>query len=227
LGAGGWLVLHGLRRGGIGGVALLGAGALCLERGATGHCRLYQSLGGNSASSSAQTNRDLDERGILVTTAYTINKSAEELFKFWRNFDNLPSFMTHLEDVKIIDDKRSHWKAKAPAGWSVEWEAEITEDDPNKAISWKSLEGADIPNRGSVLFTEVPERGTEVKVALQYLPPLGKFGSLIARIFGEEPHHQIKEDLRHFKQLMEAGEIPTNQGPRGSCRMANSNGGRL
>jgi uncharacterized membrane protein len=132
----------------------------------------------------------------------------EEVYGFWRDFANLPRFMRHLESVQVHDDGRSHWVAKAPAGRTVEWDAETTEDRPNELIAWRSLPGADVRNSGSVAFAPAPGgRGTEVRVTLEYDPPLGKLGSKIAMLFREEPGQQVYDDLRHFKQVMETGEI--------------------
>jgi uncharacterized membrane protein len=116
--------------------------------------------------------------------------------------------MRHLESVSVGADGRSHWVAKAPAGRTVEWDAETTEDVPNERIAWRSLEGADVRNQGSVEFAPAPGgRGTEVRVTLEYDPPFGKLGSKIAMLFREEPGQQVYDDLRHFKQVMETGEI--------------------
>lgn len=143
----------------------------------------------------------------------TIDKSPEELYRFWRDFENLPRFMKHLRAVRVLDDKRSHWIADAPAGQSVEWDAEIINEAANELIAWRSLPGADIGNAGSVRFEPAPAgRGTEVKVNLEYDPPAGALGMAFAKLLGEEPAHQVADDLRRFKQLMEAGEIPTTEG---------------
>jgi uncharacterized membrane protein len=132
----------------------------------------------------------------------------EEVYAFWRNFENLPRFMRHLESVTVSGDRRSHWVAKAPAGKSVEWDAEILEDRPNELISWRSLPGADVYNAGTVQFQPASGgRGTEVRVTLEYHPPFGKLGSRIAMLFREEPGQQVYDDLRNFKQVMETGEI--------------------
>lgn len=150
--------------------------------------------------------------GIEVKQQVTINQPAEELFRFWRNFENLPQFMRHLESVSVLDDKRSHWVAKAPLG-NVEWDAEIVEEEPSRRIVWRSAENAEVANAGSVLFLPGPaERGTEVYVVIEYAPPVGVVGATVAKLFGEEPNQQVKEDLLRFKQLMEAGEIATNEG---------------
>lgn len=147
-------------------------------------------------------------RGVRAAAAATISRSPEEVYQFWRRLENLPRFMAHLESVRVTDDRRSHWKAKAPAGAIVEWDAEITEDRPNELIAWRSAEGADVPNFGSVRFTPAPgDRGTEVRVELRYDPPGGVVGATIAKLFGEEPGEQARGDLRRFKQVMETGEV--------------------
>ena len=148
------------------------------------------------------------DRTIRVQRSITINRSPEELYRFWHHFDNLPRFMHHLQSVQSTGEKRSHWKAKAPVGMTVEWDAEIIADRPHELIAWRSLEGAGVDNAGSVHFKSAPGgRGTEVRVELQYIPPGGVIGATIAKLLGEEPGQQVKEDLRRFKQLMEAGEV--------------------
>jgi uncharacterized membrane protein len=136
------------------------------------------------------------------------------VYGYWRNFSNFPQFMRHLKQVDVVDDRRSRWTAKAPAGMSVQWDAEIFEDREGEWIAWRSLPGSQIENRGSVAFTPAPgARGTEVRVRLEYRPPAGRFGRAVAMLFGEEPEQQVREDLRRFKQLMETGEIPLSDGP--------------
>jgi uncharacterized membrane protein len=149
------------------------------------------------------------DKGIVRTKrSLTVNKSPEECYGFWHNFENLPQFMRHLESVTVTGERRSHWKAKAPAGASVEWDAETTEDRPNELIAWRSTADADVYNAGRVRFEPAPGgRGTEVRVELEYKPPLGKLGSKVAMLFREEPGQQVMDDLRHFKQVMETGEI--------------------
>jgi uncharacterized membrane protein len=145
---------------------------------------------------------------IVAVNTCTINRSPEEVYRFWRDFQNLPRFMSHLESVQVIDEKRSHWVARAPLGTSVEWDAEIIEDRPNYAISWRSLEGADVDNTGTVRFDRAPgDRGTEVRVEVEYHPPAGAIGAAVARLFGEAPEAQIKGDLRRLKQVLEIGEV--------------------
>jgi uncharacterized membrane protein len=184
----------------VGGVMALDV--LCAER--------LSADSGARAGRSAGTllGRSSRERAVHVRKAITIGRPAEDLYKFWRDFENLPRFMRHLEAVQVIDERRSHWKAKAPLGRTVEWDAEITEDRPNERLAWRSLEGADVPNYGSVTFEPAPGgRGTTVRVDLHYEPPGGIIGATIAKLFGQEPGQQVQEDLRAFKQLMETGEV--------------------
>ncbi len=153
------------------------------------------------------------QHGVKIEQAVTINREPEELFRFWRDFRNLPHFMDHLESVTALADGRTHWKVKALLGASIEWDALIINEVENELIAWGSDAGAEVPNAGSVRFRPAPgNRGTEVKVSLDYQPPGGRFAAYLAQLFGEEPGQQLREDLRRFKQLMEAGEIPTTRG---------------
>jgi uncharacterized membrane protein len=157
---------------------------------------------------SDQEDQGGDEPGIPVIRVITINKSPEEVYGFWRNFENLPRFMTHLEAVHTYGDRQSHWIARAPGGTTAEWNAEITDDVPNRMIAWRSLEGSEVDNSGVVRFERATGgRGTVVSVELRYNPPAGAIGGLIARLFGEDPGQQIAHDLRHLKQILEVGEI--------------------
>jgi uncharacterized membrane protein len=146
-----------------------------------------------------------------VEESVTINRPLPELYRFWRNFENLPQFMQHLESVAMREEGISHWVAEGPAGVRVEWDARIINEVENKVIGWQSLEGSTISTAGSVNFDEDPH-GTRVTVHLQYNPPGGRLGAAVAKMFGEEPNQTIREDLRRLKQLMEAGEIPTTEG---------------
>jgi uncharacterized membrane protein len=218
---GGALALTGLVRRGPAGVALAAAGGWLLYRSATGRDPLYRALGINTAKTNPGPLASVRHKeGIKVKHSVTVNRPQEELFRFWRNFENLPRLMSHLESVTVLDGGRSHWVAKAPAGRTVEWDAEIHTETVNELISWRSLEGSQIANAGSVRFRPAPGgRGTEVTVTLEYSPPLGHVGATLAGIFGEEPGQQVREDLRRFKQQMEAGEIPTTEGqPSGRGR---------
>lgn len=144
---------------------------------------------------------------IHVVSSITINRPPETIYHFWRDLANLPRFMAHLESV-TVQNGTSTWRAKAPAGMTVEWQAEVTLDRPNQAIAWRSLEGASIPNRGVVRFTPAPGgRGTEVMVELKYDPPGGELTAALAKLFGEEPGQQIAGDLRRLKQVLETGDL--------------------
>jgi len=214
--AGGALVGYGLKRGGMLGAAMSVLGGEMLFRGATGHCHVYDAAGIDTTDGSKQQRSPFGKSafsGIVnVKKSVTINKSPAELYEFWKNFENLPRFMKHLESVSVMDDQRSHWVAKSPVGDSVEWDAEITSEAPNEHIGWKSVEGSDIANSGMVQFRPTVNRGTEVSVDLSYEAPGGKLGSWIAWALGEEPSSQVTEDLRRFKRLMETGEIITVKG---------------
>lgn len=216
---GGLLALYGLTRFSLNGLALAGIGAGLVYQGVTGHSPVYEVMGRNTAEVNRNPNAAVQaSRAIKVKRSITINKSREELYRFWRNFENLPQFMDHLEKVSISSDSRSHWVAKAPAGQTVEWDSEIINEKENELIAWKSLAGSQVPNAGSVEFKEAPGgRGTEVKVEIDYEPPAGQIGALIAKLFGEEPAVQVQEDLRHLKQIMETGEKPTTKG-QSTCR---------
>jgi uncharacterized membrane protein len=149
----------------------------------------------------------------LVSKSLIINRSPEEIYEFWRDFENLPAFMRHLQSVRVMDDGRSHWVASGPAGTSVEWDAEIIEDRPNELIAWRSLEGADVENSGSVRFERAPgNRGTIVRVEIKYKPPGGVIGEWLAKLMGSDPEHQSLEALRCLKQLMETGEVILSDG---------------
>lgn len=204
---GGALVLMGLRQGSLRGalMSLAGSGLV------------YQGANKNSTLQQAQEAIGIGQN-IRVEKTVTINKSPEELYRYWHNFENLPTFMKHLQSVTVRDSKLSHWVASAPLGTSVEWDAQMIKDEPNKLIAWASLEDADIDNSGFVRFRPATGgRGTEVKVVIEYNPPGGAIAQAIAKLFGEEPEQQIGDELNCFKQLMEAGEIATTQGqPQGT-----------
>jgi uncharacterized membrane protein len=152
--------------------------------------------------------------GVRVEQVVTVNRSLDDLYSFWRDFQNFPHFMRHVKQIELIDDIHSRWTAKAPAGMSVQWDAEIVQDREGEWIAWRSLPGSQVEHSGSVRFSPAPgARGTEVRVQMEYVPPAGRFGRVIAMLFGEEPEQQIREDLRRFKQLMETGEIPLSDGP--------------
>jgi len=147
-------------------------------------------------------------QGVHAKASCVVNRAPEEVYSFWRNFENLPRFMRHLESVEDRGDGRSRWVAKGPAGTNVEWEATIIADVPGEVITWRSLEGSDVDNAGAVRFERATgNRGTIVKVNIQYNPPAGVIGAAVAKLFGEEPEQQLDDDLRRLKQVMEVGEV--------------------
>jgi uncharacterized membrane protein len=165
-------------------------------------------LSRNGESAGTGTNQHVTiGKEIEVRRAITIWAPLDQVYQFWRDFENLPRFMQHLESVRVLDDRRSHWVAKAPAGTSVEWDAEMVEDRPNELISWRTVGHADIPNQGTVRFLPAQPGGTEVRVELHYQAPGGRLGALVAKLFGEEPDIQVGSDLRRLKQVMELGEV--------------------
>ena len=205
---GGALALYGVTRGSLGGIALALVGAALVQRGVTGHCSVYSAMGYSTAGQEGLRNSDNvsvpAERGTKLEKSVTINRPAEELYRYWRNFENLPRFMNHLESVSVTGGGRSHWVAKAPAGTKVEWDAEIYNEKQGELIAWRTLEGSQVASAGSVRFEEAPGGGsTLVRVSLKYDPPGGRLGSLVARLFGENPQQQIEEDLARFKDIME------------------------
>jgi uncharacterized membrane protein len=212
--AGGALAILGLLRRSPAGVAAAVAGGVLLYRGATGRCPVYGTLGVSTASEDTGEERYITGvRDVVVERVCTINRDADELYAYWRELENLPRFMHHLQSVTVLDDGRSRWVARAPVGETVEWIAEITDDVENELIAWRSLPNVDVQNEGEVEFAPAPGgRGTEVRVTITYRPPWGIVGSMFAKLFGEEPSQQIEEDLRRFKQLMEAGEVATIEG---------------
>jgi uncharacterized membrane protein len=156
------------------------------------------------------------KNAIFVSKSITIDRPVGEIYRFWRSLENLPRAMSHLESVREHPNGRSHWTAKGPAGRKVEWDAEILVDRENEIISWRSIEGADVPNEGTVRFKDVGNgQRTEVKVSLTYHPPGGALGAAIAKLFGEEPSQQVEEDLRKLKKELEgtaAQKNPANLG---------------
>jgi uncharacterized membrane protein len=158
------------------------------------------------------------EDAMQAKSAVTIKRPVEDVYRYWRDLSNLPSFMIHLASVQPIDNGRSHWTANAPAGRTVEWDAEVVEDKPNQRIAWRSLEGSQVRNSGAVSFTPAPGGGgTEVRVELSYDPPGGALGKVVAKLFGEEPQQQISDDLRRLKQVLETGEVVRSEGsPEGT-----------
>ena len=186
------------------GVALVGLGGSMIAR----------SLKDGDADSSPRSHNGNASvpygHGSRIEKVFTIMRPADELYEYWRDFGNLPSIMSHLERVEVLDDLRSRWSAKGPAGFSAVWEAEIIDDTPGRRIAWRSV-GGSIPNAGSVTFTEAPgDRGTELHVEMEWAPPGGALGKSFAHLFGDDPGLIVETDLRRFKATMEAGYVALN-----------------
>jgi uncharacterized membrane protein len=206
---GGALALLGVRRGGPGGALALLAGMALAGRGITGYCPLAARLGPNPGERHVAKKLGWSS-AAAVTRAVTIAKPPAEVYRFFRDFSNLPTFMRHVERIDVLDEKRSHWVVRAPFGRTVEWDAIVTEDRPDERIAWKSAEGADVRNTGAVEFLRAPgDRGTEVRATIAYEPPAGQAGRIFAKLWGEEPGKQAHDDLRRLKQFLETGEVPT------------------
>lgn len=206
---GGLLIGFSLRRKRLRGL-LVPVGIGLMRRAVTGHCEVNAALGRNSARrrGSAILDRLKQGEGTRIEQAVVISRPRDELFQFWRRFDNLPRFMDHLESVTILDPRRSRWVAKGPLGTRVTWDAEIDYEVPGELISWRSLSGSDLEQTGSVQFTPAAGGGTEVRTVMRYATPAGKVGDALAHVLGEDPARQVADDLRRFKQVMEAGEVP-------------------
>jgi uncharacterized membrane protein len=171
--------------------------------------RLSRAANGNGDAPAAGE----PEPPVQVSAAMTVRRDRDELYALWRDFEGFPDFMAHLEEVRSTGETTSYWKARGPLGMTVEWEAQITEDVPSERIAWRSVAGSKIDNAGTVRFLAAPgDQGTEIHVDMRYSPPAGAVGAVIAKLFGEEPAVQLKDDLRRFKQIVETGEIVRSDG---------------
>ena len=197
---GGALAAYGLKKRSVGGFVLAAAGGALVWRG-------LSARNGHAENVSVPYGK-----GVRVEKAVTVNATPDQLYTFWRNFENLPRFMKNVEAVECHDRMRSHWVVKGPAGLKVDWEAEIINDLPNELIAWRSVDGSKVDNAGSVHFQSANGRGTEVKVVLRYDPPAGLFGATVSKLLGEDPAMNVQEDLRRLKMLVETGEIATTEG---------------
>jgi uncharacterized membrane protein len=174
--------------------------------GVTGHCDIYHTLGFNTAK--RQPKDEPVARDVHVETSVTINRRPEEIYQFWREFENLPRFMKHLESVTKLGPNRSHWVAKGPAGEKEEWDAEIYNEKPHELIAWRSLPGADIVNAGSVRFEPgADSRSTDVKITMNYNIAGGRVTDTLAHLLGHSPEQLIESDLQRLKHLLESSDF--------------------
>ncbi|UFS72115.1 SRPBCC family protein [Geomonas sp. RF6] len=184
------------------GLLMLASGGMFYNRGKSGHCNMYQKMGVNTA-------RDV-QTPIRLEKVVTINRTPQQVYDFWRDLENLPKFMNHLESVQVRGPVISHWKAVGAGGLSVEWDAEIVQDIPGQKISWQSIGEADVANEGTVRFEEAPgNRGTEVHVLISYTPPGGAVGKAAARFLQTVNAVQLEQDLKRLKQILETGVTAT------------------
>lgn len=214
VGGGALLATVGLRTGGFSGLLLSALGGFLVYRGATGYCAINSAIGRDTSGEKTETDV------VEISRSVTINKPREEVYQFWRRLENLPQFMQHLESVTQLDKLRSHWVAKVSTGNAltralptVEWDAEIVEEEENSRLVWRSVPGATVDNSGEVRFVDAPgNRGTEVHATIKYRAPEGIVGEAVVKLLNPAFKQMVKEDIRRFKRLLEAGEIPTIQG---------------
>lgn len=189
------------RRGG--NVISLLTGSYLIFRGGVGYCPVSRWMG----------KKDTQNPAINIKTVMTVNKPREMVYRYWRSLSNLPSFMKHLQQVEVIDERKSHWTARVPGtGKTVEWDAEIVKDEANELIGWQSINGAVIRNAGKVQFFDAPRNGTEVRVIFSYHPPGGGVGTGAAKLLNPVFKGMVEDEIRNFKRVIEAGEIPTTSG---------------
>lgn len=212
------LVVAGLTRGKFSGLLMTLGGSALVYRGWTGHCHCYDALGIDTSEHNSATAVPAGQ-GVKIQKSVIINRSAEELYQFWRKLENLPGIMQHIRRIETEDATTSHWIANAPLEQSIAWKAEIINDRESELIAWRSLPGGDVETAGSVRFEPLGhDRGTKFSVSLKYNPPGGKAVASLAWLFGHGLEQELDADLRRFKSAMEAGEVPTTAGqPTGNC----------
>jgi uncharacterized membrane protein len=218
------LAVYGIGRRDLRGSLLAVVGAELVRRGATGHSLLYDALNVSTATDATARgpHRDLPvsraatvraSRAVKVEHSVTVGRPASELYAFWRDPANLPRVLEFVESVEMSSDTTAHWRVRGPAGKPIEWDAEIINEVPNELLAWKSIGDAEVPNAGSLHFREALNgRGTEVRIVLEYEPPAGHLGAWIAKLVKENPDAQVRAALRRVKQLVETGDILTNEG---------------
>lgn len=202
------LIVRGLKRHALVGSETL-AGAALLARGLSGYCPVYHASGFTTRREDRPEIALSGARGYHLKASVTIARAPQEVFAFWRRFENLPRFIRHLDRVESLPDGRSRWTLRGPAGLRMQWEAEIINEIAPELLAWRSLRGSDLVSAGSVLFKAVPRGGTELTVTMQYAPPGGALTEAAAVLLGRSPKADLREDLRRLKSLLEAGEVPT------------------
>lgn len=192
------LTLYGLKRKGLSKPLLSTAGLILTTRSVTN-----------------KDPRDLlgitGENVIKVHKAVNIDAPIDEVYQFWRNFENFKLFMDHVKDISVQGDV-STWKVAGPAGIPVEFQSHITRDVPNESITWETLPDSQVQHTGFVRFDPSNSGGTRVSVQLDYLPPAGELGHVVAELFGVDPRHAMDEDLMRLKTLLEQGRASSSKG---------------
>jgi uncharacterized membrane protein len=199
--AGGALALYGITRGSLGGWLLAGLGAALGYRGISGHCGLYEKLGVDA--SGARPN--VGNLGVKIDREVVVNAPPEKLYGIWRNFENLPRLLSHVERVEVLSPTRSRWTLKSPV--SVSWEAELINDKINELIAWRSAGNPWVDHAGSVTFERIGDNASRVHVSLQYDPPGGRIGHAVASLFAEDAGSKVEQDLVEFKRAVEEGRL--------------------
>jgi uncharacterized membrane protein len=217
------LALYGLERRDLPGGFLAVLGAELIRRGATGHCFVYDALNVTTASDATHHgfHRDLAvgraatlraSRAVKIERTVMVNRPAADLYAFWRNPTNVRRIVDFVESVETLGERRARWRARGPAGVTIEWDSEVINDIPNELIAWKSIGDADIPNAGSIHFRRAPHaRGTEVRLIVEYEPPAGHLGAWIAKLMKENPDEQVQSALRRLRQVAESGDVLTTE----------------
>jgi uncharacterized membrane protein len=202
---GGALVAWGAMQRSRSGLGLVVAGGALAWRALSGHCPLYGALGVDSRGRTETTRGNL---GVKIDRSIEVNAPPARVYAFWRRLENLPRILSNVEAVRTTSDTRSHWTVKAVGGATVEWDAEIVNDEPDRLIAWRSLPGASVVHAGSVRFEPTAEgRATRIRVALQYDPPGGEIGHAVASLLNADAGTQVEQDLKNFKQAFEAGHL--------------------
>jgi uncharacterized membrane protein len=198
---GGLLLLRAFRpKKGFGLLSFLSAGYM-FYRGYTGHCPLYKALD--------KPKLDNPVKNLNIRLTMFINKPRKEVYAYWRNFENLPAFMTHLEKVTNLSDGQSHWKAKVPGNLAtLEWDAQIVKEVQGELIAWQSLANSTVQNAGKIEFSDAGKKATEMNVVISYIAPLGLAGNAVMQLFNKKVERLIESDIMNFKQHFE--EMPSN-----------------
>ena len=201
------------------GLGLCAIGAGLMHRGLTGNCRVYRALGIDRREEEHPAIGVRARHGSKYQTSFSIQRPVDEVFRYWRTLENLPTVMHHLVAVEEVDATRSHWVAKGPMGIRLQWEAEIITEKQNELLAWRSTPGSEVDVAGSVAFAVGPAgKGTVITVSLKYDPPGGKYSAAVADFFGTGLHQRLEADVLRLKQTLEAGEAPTVSGqPQGRC----------